>query len=168
MSTNKEVHHPPLGWKKAHIMQKSTHNPKFILIGFSIKCVIGATEEGMVGDIARILRWEARDMDKGKSGNPRCFAWQQKSPCPQACPHHCGILTTCAPGTWQEKKEFLKDISEQYVGQVIFGDGENGEIIVWGTLDAEGMPRLDNVFLVRGLKSKQITSKIQEKIIIQI
>ncbi|KAG9444874.1 hypothetical protein H6P81_016214 [Aristolochia fimbriata] len=53
--------------------------------------------------------------------------------------------------------DLLSNISYTESGQVTFGDGGKGTITGKGTLNVDGLPRLQNVLLVQGLKANLIS-----------
>ncbi|KAG9442456.1 hypothetical protein H6P81_018310 [Aristolochia fimbriata] len=55
------------------------------------------------------------------------------------------------------KSDLLSNISYTESGQVTFGDGGKGTITVKGTLNVDGLPRLQNVLLVQGLQANLIS-----------
>ncbi|KAG9458352.1 hypothetical protein H6P81_002860 [Aristolochia fimbriata] len=55
------------------------------------------------------------------------------------------------------KSDLLSNISYTESGQVTFGDGGKGTITGKGTLNVDGLPRLQNVLLVQGLKANLIS-----------
>ncbi|CAA0813114.1 Unknown protein [Striga hermonthica] len=54
-------------------------------------------------------------------------------------------------------REFLSNVELYEGGRVTYGGGEHGNIIERGTLNVEGLPKLQNVLLVDGLKANLIS-----------
>ena len=54
-------------------------------------------------------------------------------------------------------ERFLVDIKSYTSSYVTFGDGAEGQIMGIGKLINNGLPRLDNVLIVRGLKANLIS-----------
>ena len=50
------------------------------------------------------------------------------------------------------KKHFLKNIQPCLTRHVTFGDSVKGKVLGRGLLDEPGLPKLEDVFLIEGLK----------------